>query len=108
VIALPKSGEDPKLPKDLYPISLLSPTVKLFEKVVVKFFQRHIENRNLLNANQFGFRARDTTTLECMRLADHVSLNFNNTISMSSAFLDIENPFDTTWHTGLLYKLAEM
>jgi hypothetical protein len=43
-----------------------------------------------------------------MRLADHVTLNFNNKMSTTAVFLDIEKAFDTTWHTGLLYKLAKM
>jgi hypothetical protein len=62
----------------------------------------------LLNASQFGFRARHTTTLQCMRLTDHVSLNFNNNMSTAAVFLDIEKAFDTTWHPGLLYKLSEL
>jgi hypothetical protein len=29
-------------------------------------------------------------------------------MSTAAVFLDIEKAFDTTWHTGLLYKLAKM
>jgi hypothetical protein len=72
----------------------------LFEKVILKMVQRHIEERGLLNASQFGFRARHSTTLQCMRLTYHVILNFNNNISMAAVFLDIEKAFDTTWHFG--------
>jgi hypothetical protein len=43
-----------------------------------------------------------------MRLADHVKLNFNNSISTAAVFLNIEKAFDTTWHSGLLYKLPEL
>jgi retron-type reverse transcriptase len=43
-----------------------------------------------------------------MRLTDHVTLNFNNKISAAAVFLDIEKAFDTTWHTGLLYKLSKL
>jgi hypothetical protein len=39
-----------------------------------------------------------------MRLTDHVTLNFNNNISTAALSLDIEKAFDTTWHSGLLYK----
>jgi hypothetical protein len=108
VIALPRPGKDPKFPKNLRPISLLSTTGKLFEKVILTIVERHIENRKLLNANQFVFRTRRSTSLQCMRLADHVTLNFNNKMSMAAVFLDIEKAFDTTWHTGLLHKLAKM
>jgi hypothetical protein len=84
----------------------LSTTDKRFEKVILKIIKRHTEERNLLNASQFGFRERHSTTLHCMRLADHVTLNFNNKMSTAAVFLDIEKAFDTTWHHGLLYKLS--
>jgi hypothetical protein len=38
---------------------------------------------------------------------DHVTFNFNNNMSTAVVFLDIEKAFDTTWHLGLLYKLAK-
>jgi hypothetical protein len=80
---------------------------KLFEKVILNFVKRHIDEKYLLNAGQFGFRACHSTTLQCMRLTDHVPLNFNN-MSTAAVFLDIEKAFDTTWHNGLLYKLSKM
>jgi hypothetical protein len=43
-----------------------------------------------------------------MRLADHITLNFNNNMSTVAVFLDIEKAFDTTWHPGLLYKLSKL
>jgi retron-type reverse transcriptase len=42
-----------------------------------------------------------------MRLTDHVTLNFNNKFSTAVVFLDIEKAFDTTWHSGLLYKMSK-
>jgi hypothetical protein len=107
VIALPKPGKDPKFPQNLCPISLLSTTGKLFEKVILNIVQKHIEERSLLNASQVGCPARHSTTLQCMRLMDHVTLNFNN-MSMAAVFLDIEKALDTTWHSGLLYNLSEI
>jgi hypothetical protein len=81
---------------------------KRFEKVVLKIIQRHIEGRNVLNASQFGFLECHSTTLQCMRLADRVTLNFNNKMSAAAVFLDIEKAFDTAWHHGLLYKLSQL
>jgi hypothetical protein len=70
--------------------------------------QRHIEVKDLLNANQFGFRVRHNTTLQCMKLTDHVTLNFNNNMFTAPVILDIEKAFDTTWHPGLLYMLYKL
>jgi hypothetical protein len=85
----------------------LSTTGKLVEKVILKIVQRHIGEKGLLNAGQFGFRACHSTTLQCMRLTDHMTLNFNN-MSTPEVFLDIKKAFDTTWHNGLLYKVPKI
>jgi retron-type reverse transcriptase len=36
-----------------------------------------------------------------------MTLNFNNKMSMAAVFFDIEKAFDTTWHSGLLYKMSK-
>jgi hypothetical protein len=56
------------------------------EDIRTSFYQ---EERNLINASQFGFLAVHNMTLQCMRLADHVTLNFNSNMSMAAVFLDI-------------------
>jgi hypothetical protein len=83
-------------------------TGKLFKKVTQNIVQKHIEERGLLNVSQFGFRARHSTTLQCMRLTDYVTLNLNNNMSTAAVFLDIERAFDNTWHSDLLYKLSKL
>jgi hypothetical protein len=67
-----------------------------------------MEERGLLNASQFGFRARHDRTLQCMRLTEHVTLNSNNSMFTAAVFLNIEGAFDTTWHLSLLYKVPEL
>jgi hypothetical protein len=47
-------------------------------------------------------------TLQCTRLADYVTLNFNNNMSTASVFLDIKKAFNTTWHSDLLNKMSEL
>jgi hypothetical protein len=86
-----KPGKDPKFPQNLRPISLLSTTGKSFEKVFHNVVQKHIEERSLLNASLFSFRARHSTTLQCMSLTDHVTINLNNNMSTAAVFLDIES-----------------
>jgi hypothetical protein len=108
VIMLLKPGKDPKFPQNLHPISLLSTTDKLFKKIILKRVRRHTEERILLNASKFGFRVRHSMALQCKRLMDHVTLNFNNNMSMAVVFLDIEKAFNTTWLPGLLYKLSKL
>jgi hypothetical protein len=84
-------------------------TGKLLEKVILKIVQNYTEEKGYLNASQFGFRARHSTTLQCMSFTDHANLNFNNNMSTETVFLDIKKKnVDKTWHLGLLYKLSEL
>jgi hypothetical protein len=62
----------------------------------------------MLIAGQFGFRTNHSTVLQCIKLTDHITLNFNNTMSIAAVLLVIEKAFDTLWHPGLLYKLSTM
>jgi hypothetical protein len=100
-IAFQKPGKD----LNLRLISLLSTTGK-FKKRYSEDIPKANERKNLLNSNQFGFRANHGTTLLCMRLTDHITLNFNKNISPAAVFLDIGKAFDTLWHLGLLFKLS--
>jgi hypothetical protein len=108
IITLPKSCKDSKFLQNLCPISLLCTTDKLFEKVILKILQRHIEERGLISASQFGFRARYSTTLQYMRLTGQVTLSFDSNMSTAVVFLDTGKAVDRTWHLGLLYKLSEL
>jgi hypothetical protein len=78
----------------------LPTTGKILEKVILKIVQGHIEERGMLNASQIGFRACHSPTLQCMRLADHVTINFNNNMSASAVFLNIEKAYNRIWHLG--------
>jgi hypothetical protein len=90
-ITLQEPSKYPKFPQNLRPISLLSTTGKLFEKVILKILLKHIEERGLLNASHSGFCACHNTH-QCMRLTDVVTLNFDNKLSTAAVFLDIEKP----------------
>jgi hypothetical protein len=103
VITFLKPGKHLKFLQNSCLISLLSTTGKLFDKVILKIVQRHSEERGLLNANRSGSHACHSTTLQCMRLMGHITLNFNNNMSMAEVFLDIVKAFDTTRHTLACY-----
>jgi hypothetical protein len=77
---VPKPGKDLEFPQNVHPSRLLFTARKLFEKVILKIFQRHSEERGLLNASQFGFCVHNNMALQRMRLMDHVTLNVNNNI----------------------------
>jgi hypothetical protein len=96
VITLSQLDKDSKCPQNLRPISLVSTTDKLFKKAILKIDLKHAEEKNLLHAGQFGFRARHGMILQCVRLTEHAALNFNKSLFTPAVFLDIEKSFDTT------------
>jgi hypothetical protein len=56
VVALTKPGKDPKFPQNLRPISLLSSTGKVLEKVILEIVKTYtIRERNMLNANTYKY-----------------------------------------------------
>jgi DNA polymerase sigma len=72
-----KPSKYPEFPQNLRPISRLSTMGKLFENLFLSI-QKHAEERNLLKASEFGFQTYQSTTVQCTRLVDHATLNFNN------------------------------
>jgi hypothetical protein len=86
-ITLRKSDEDPKFPQNFRLICLLSTTDKVFEKVIPKFVQRHIEERGLLNVNEFSSRAHHNTTFQCIRPTGEVTVNFSNNMSTAAIYI---------------------
>jgi hypothetical protein len=80
----------------------------LFENVSPAVIQKHVEGRGLLNACQLASVHVLSRTLQFVRLANHVTLHFNNNMSMAAVSLQTEKALDTTWHHGLLYKLSKL
>jgi hypothetical protein len=105
LMTFPKVGKDPRFSQNLRQISLLSTTDKPFGKVILKIVQRHIDERDLLHARQFGVRACYSTTSQCVSLEHRVTPNFKNNLPMAGEFLQVSKAFDTTRHCGLLYRL---
>ena len=68
--------------------------------------QRKLKERNLLLANQSGFHARHTATLQGTCLTDYVNINFSNSTFVTAEFIETEKASDTTRHLGFSYNSA--
>ena len=60
----------------------------------------------LLNPNQSGFRPSDSCVTQLLSITHGIfeAFDFNLSLEVRSAFLDISKAFDKFWHKGLLYK----
>ena len=104
VIPIPKTG-DKKEVSNYRPISLLPLPGKLLEKLVHTQLSFHLEQEDLLNDSQFGFRRSRSTAQAAERFLDQVYRNINNSRLTASIFIDFRKAFDCVQHTILLEKL---
>jgi hypothetical protein len=100
-VMIPKPGKCPNDPKSYRPISRLSITGKIFERILTNRLQLTLESNNLLPPEQFGFRAQRSTHNPLAELQTDSECTVG-------VFLDIERAFDKVWHDGLVQKLLNL
>jgi exonuclease III len=105
IIPIAKPGKDSSSPDSYRPISLLPIVGKIFEKLILSRMLEFEEENHILRDQQFGFRAKHSTTQQIMRIVETVSLRFNEDKSTAMTLLDIEKAFDSVWHEALLHKI---
>ena len=66
-----------------------------------------LQNEQLLNPNQSGFRLIDSCISQLLSITHEIFQSFDATLpsKVRSVFLDISKAFDKVWQEGLLYKL---
>ena len=101
---------DKQIVSNYRPISLLPICGKIFEKLLFNNIYNHLNEQNLLNPNQSGFRPSDSTVNQLLAITHEIFRPFdcNPSLEVRSVFLDISKAFDKVWHQGLLFKLKSM
>ena len=102
---LPKEGKDPTFPQNYRPIALLDNIGKIFEKIVNTRLRQFLEDNNLYNNQQYGFRKGKSTTHITNMI--HECIKHNSAQGFKTAILskDVQKAFDTVWHSGLTWKI---
>ncbi|KAJ8874637.1 hypothetical protein PR048_025503 [Dryococelus australis] len=77
VIVFHKPGKDMKLPQNIRPISLLNTLSKVVEYIILGRINSHLENNNLLQEEQFGFRSKHSTIQQLVRVMEYITNAFN-------------------------------
>lgn len=106
VIAILKPGKPANDPASYRPISLLSVTYKLLERLLYNRLYPIINPH--IPAEQAGFRASRCCTDQVLALTSYVEAGFQEGLKTFAAFVDLKAAYDTVWVDGLLHKLMDM
>ena len=106
IISIPKPGKDNKLPKNYRPISLLSVSYKLFERIILQRILPKIESH--LTIDQAGFRSGRSAGEQVLALTTFIENGFQTKLKTGAIFLDLSAAYDSVWHKGLLLKLSQL
>ena len=82
--------------------------MKLFEWVIEKRVQKHLEDNSFFSKYQSGFRKSKSTNDHLFPLPQTIMESFNQGEHVIAAFLDVEKAFDNVWHNGLIYKIYQL
>ena len=93
------------LPENYRPVALTSHVSKVFEKIVRAKIQNHLEENNLYNDNQHGFRKGRSCLSQLLQHTERLIHYLENGNNIDVIYLDFSKAFDRVDHTILLYKL---
>lgn len=91
------------------PISLLSNTGKILEKIILNTLCSPTENPiDPIPDFQFGFRRGHSTLHALLKFQNDAVLNLREKKCTVACSLDVEKAFDSVWRVGLLAKLSSL
>ncbi|KAJ1217491.1 hypothetical protein NDU88_005085 [Pleurodeles waltl] len=104
---LKKPKADPKDLKNFRPISLLPFPAKVIEKIINTQLIRHLEDNNILDPSQSGFRWNHSTETALLAATDDIRSQLDNGKTSALILLDLSAAFDTVHHYTLKIHLHE-
>ena len=87
------------------PITLLSCLGKLFERILQRRLEYQVENNQILQNNQHGFRKKQGTVDILLKLENIIRYSLGNRHITLVIYVDLKSAFDTVWPEGLITKL---
>lgn len=99
-------SENRSLVSNYRPISVLPAISKILEKLVYNRVIDFINEHNILNDSQYGFRKKYSTYMALIDLTDSISECIDTGDVTVGIFLDLAKAFDTVNHKILLGKLS--
>lgn len=105
ITPIPKGKENRSLITSYRPISLLSACVKALEHVIFKHISQFIDQNNIIDSRQHGFRRGLSTITQLLETIHDFGTILDKQGQVDVIFLDFEKAFDRVSHSKLLLKL---
>jgi len=101
-------GDSTAMPKNYRPVALTSHLVKLFEKIVRKHIVDYLDQNNLFNPSQHGFRSGRSCLSQLIAHYDKVLSLLEEGINVDVIYLDFAKAFDKLDFNIALNKLKHL
>ena len=100
---------DKQLVNNYRSVSLLPTFGKIFERIIFENICRYLDEHNLLNSNQSGFRPKDLRIYQLIEITHNIFFksDCNPTLETRAVFLDISKSFDKVCHKGYYINLNQ-
>lgn len=102
---LKKTGLDPNVLSNFRPISKLPFLSKILEKIVYGQLLAHLNENNLLEVFQYGFKPMHSTESALLRVFNDILLTCDSGDCVALVLLDLTAAFDTVDHDILISRL---
>ena len=106
VIAVLKPGKTGSQAADFRPISLLSITYKLLERILLNRIQPVINQH--LPVEQAAFRTVRSCSDQVLALTTYIEKGYQIKLKTFTMFVDLSAAYDTVWKHGLITKLSKI
>ena len=97
--------DNPQIPSNYRPISVLSVFSKLYEKCMYSRLYSFLTKYKILFRKQFGFRNNHSTIHALISLVELIKKHLDNNYFLCEIFIDPQKTFDTVNYDILLAKI---